>query len=112
MTYVFDIDGTICSNSNGDYDSAKPIKPRIEMVNSLYDKGHTIVLQTARGMGRTNNNQTSAYVLFYVYTVQQLGTWGVKYHSLFLGKPSGDVYVDDKGVKDAEFFDVHKEIEQ
>ena len=51
-------------------------------------------------------------MLFYNYTVQQLGTWGVKYHSLFLGKPSGDVYVDDKGVKDAEFFDVYKEIEQ
>jgi len=110
LTYVFDIDGTICSNSEGDYDYAEPIESRIQMVNSLYDEGHTIVLQTARGMGRTNNNQTAAYVLFYDYTVQQLETWGVKYHSLFLGKPSGDVYVDDKGVKDAEFFEKIKDL--
>ena len=112
MTYVFDIDGTICTNSSGKYELAEPLQERIGIVNKLYDEGHTIVFQTARGMGRTNNNQTAAYVLFYDYTVQQLGAWGVKYHSLFLGKPSGDVYVDDKGVKDTEFFDVHKEIEQ
>ena len=112
MTYVFDIDGTICSNSNGNYDLAEPIESRIRMVNSLYDEGHTIVLQTARGMGRTSNNQTAAYVLFYQYTTQQLKTWGVKYHSLFLGKPSGDVYVDDKGVNDVDFFDIYKGLKQ
>ena len=27
-----------------------------------------------------------------------------KYHQLILGKPSGDVYVDDKGIKDGDFF--------
>ena len=37
-------------------------------------------------------------------TKNQLETWGVKYHKLFMGKPSGDLYVDDKGVKDEHFF--------
>jgi|TARA_R110000744_G_scaffold200343_10_gene319469 hypothetical protein len=104
VTYVFDIDGTICTNSDGNYDYAEPLSERIEAVNSLYDEGHTIVFQTARGMGRTNNNQLSAYALFYDYTMQQLKSWGVKYHNLYLGKPAGDIYIDDKGIKDENFF--------
>ena len=109
MTYVFDIDGTICTNSDGDYDYAEPLQERIEAINNLYDEGHTIVFQTARGMGRTNNNQMAAYILFYEYTIQQLATWEVKYHALYLGKPSGDIYVDDKGVNDINFFDIYEE---
>ena len=53
MTYVFDIDGTICTKvTDGDYSKAEPIQDRIDLVNNLYDEGHTIVFQTARGMGR------------------------------------------------------------
>jgi hypothetical protein len=29
-------------------------------------------------------------------TEQQLQDWGCKYHSLWMGKPSYDVWVDDK----------------
>ena len=29
-------------------------------------------------------------------TISQLKSWGVKYHELYLGKPTADVYVDDK----------------
>ena len=105
MTYVFDIDGTICTTTDGSYDYAEPLLERISVINNLYDKGHTIVFQTARGMGRTNNNQLSAYILFYELTRKQLDNWGVKYHSLFLGKPSGDIYVDDKGANDIDFFE-------
>lgn len=104
MTYVFDIDGTICSLTGGDYESAKPLVDRIQIINRLFDEGNRITLLTARGMGRSNNNRTMAYDLFYDLTTQQLKEWGVKYHDLFLGKPSGDFYIDDKGIKDVEFF--------
>jgi len=104
MIYVFDIDGTICNNSNGDYDNAKPFHDRIEKNNKLYDKGHMIIYFTARGMGRTNNNVLEAYKLFYNFTKEQLNNWKVRYHDLFMGKPNGDIYVDDKGTKDADFY--------
>lgn len=104
MTYVFDIDGTICTITDGEYPTAKPLRDRIEKVNALYDEGHTIVFQTARGMGRSNNSEQFAYAKFYEFTKQQLEDWGVKYHSLFLGKPAGDIYIDDKGIKDEDFF--------
>jgi len=105
MTYVFDIDGTICTITNGDYSEAKPILSRIDVVNRLYSEGHTIHFHTARGMGRTNNSQVFAERLLYKITADQLKDWGVKYHRLFMGKPSGDIYIDDKGERDEDFFD-------
>lgn len=104
MTYVFDIDNTICYTKGSDYNNSKPIAERIEKINKLYDDGHTIIFQTARGMGRTRNNQVAAISMFYALTLEQLTRWGVKFHNLYLGKPAGDIYVDDKGCKDEEFF--------
>ena len=104
MIYVFDIDGTICSNSYGDYKHAVPFVDRIKKNNRLFDKGHTIIYYTARGMGRTNNNVIEAYKLFYDFTYQQLDNWGAKFHSLFMGKPQGDVYIDDKGKFEGDFY--------
>jgi len=104
MTYVFDIDGTICETNDSDYKNSKPFPERIKRVNALYDEGHTIHFLTARGMGRTNNNQSQSHNLLYNFTEEQLKGWGVKFHKLFLGKPSGDIYIDDKGMKDENFF--------
>ena len=105
MTYVFDIDGTICYNKGTNYEMAEPYVDRIKRVNELYEEGHTIIFQTARGMGRSGNSTAYAYTAFENLTKKQLEEWGVKYHALFLGKPAGDVYVDDKGIDDMEFFD-------
>ena len=104
MTYVFDIDGTICSLTKGNYGFAIPYNDRIQKINKLYDEGHTIIFQTARGMGRSNNNMGYANRAFYDFTRNQLLDWGVKFHDLFLGKPAGDVYIDDKGKTDIDFF--------
>ena len=104
-TYVFDIDGTICYSTNSDYENSKPIFYRISRINKLYDEGNNIIFHTARGMGRSNNSLAYAYAALYDLTKDQLKLWGVKYHKLFMGKPSGDIYIDDKGVKDEDFFD-------
>ncbi len=108
MTYIVDIDGTICSNhcetKGSDYSDSLPNKERIEKLNKLYDEGHNIIYMTARGMGRHMNNPQAAIEDFYAFTKSQLDNWGCKYHSLFLGKPAGDVYIDDKGVNDVDFF--------
>jgi len=104
MVYVFDIDGTICHTHKSAYEDALPIEERIKVINKLYDDGDTIYFLTARGMGRTNNSQNRAIELLHDFTEKQLISWGVKFHRLFLGKPAADLYVDDKGIKDADFF--------
>lgn len=105
MKYVFDIDGTVCTNTNGMYDLAKPVQERIDIINRLYDDGHTIWFQTARGMGRTNNDVSAAHDMYYDYTLAQLKSWGLKFHGLMMGKVSGDWYIDDRCVTDVSFFD-------
>ena len=37
LTYVFDIDGTICSLSDGDYKLVRPIYERIDIINQRID---------------------------------------------------------------------------
>jgi ribonucleotide monophosphatase NagD (HAD superfamily) len=106
-TYVIDIDGTICNNTFGDYESATPFEDRIAHLNKLYDEGNTIIYLTARGMGRYKNSRMLAHQNFFDLTYNQLQSWGCKFHELHLGKPAGDVYVDDKGVFSDEFF-VHE----
>ena len=103
--YVFDIDGTVCTTvSDGDYLNAKPYKHRILEINDLYDQGNKIIFHTARGMGRNKNNQQIAINQFYELTNKQLKSWNIKFHELYLGKPSGDIYIDDKGIKDEDYF--------
>lgn len=96
-TYCFDLDGTLCTITPGEYADANPIFERIQVVNELFELGHEIVIHTARG-STTGIDWTEL-------TKLQLATWEVKYHKLQLGKPFADVYVDDKGIKDSDFFE-------
>ncbi len=96
-TYCFDLDGTLCTNTEGDYDSAEPFPERIRKVNELFEEGNQILIFTARG--------TMTGIDWRELTKLQLDHWGVKYHNLELGKPFAHVYIDDRGVSDANFFD-------
>lgn len=107
MQYVIDIDGTICENgdcSSCKYEGSSPHLDRIDKINQLYDDGHIIKYFTSRGMGRYNDNGDKAKEKFYAFTKMQLDLWGCKYHELILGKPSGDIYIDDKGINANDFF--------
>ena len=97
MNYCFDIDDTICNtpkleNGKPGYLKSTPIPFMVEQVNRLYDEGHKIILQTARGRG-SGIDQTDL-------TIEQLERWGVKYHELepMFHKPTADIFIDDKGI--------------
>ena len=96
MIYIVDIDGTICTNTDGFYHEAVPFKNRIARFNRLYDQGHEIHYWTARGSS-SGKNWTEL-------THQQLSDWGCKYTSLKLGKPSYDVWIDDKAFNADDLF--------
>jgi hypothetical protein len=102
MKIVFDLDGTLCTNTDGNYSDAKPLSTRISRVNQLYDDGNHITIFTARGMGRSGDDPVEAEKKFIDLTRDQLNRWGVKYHRLILGKPSADLYIDAKGDKDVD----------
>lgn len=95
LTYIFDIDGTLCSQQH-DYAKAEPYIWKINIVNKLYEQGHTIKLWTARG--------TTRGIDYTQLTKNQLKKWGVKYHELIMGKPHYDLYIDDKSINQEQFF--------
>jgi phosphoglycolate phosphatase-like HAD superfamily hydrolase len=103
-TYVFDLDGTLCSDSMGNYHSAQPFIERIKHVNILYDKGNVIIIQTARGMGSSRNSVEEATLKWKEFTEIQISDWGLKYHQIYFGKPSGDLYIDDKAINEKDYF--------
>lgn len=89
-TYVFDLDGTLCTNTEGDYEDARPLPWAIERVNALRRAGHHITVFTARG--------TKTGIDWRELTERQLRAWGVEFDDLQLGKPYGEVYIDDKAL--------------
>jgi len=96
-TYIVDIDNTICATSHDNYRDSVPIYYRIEKINELYEQGNKIIYWTARG--------SSSGIDWTELTRDQLDSWGVKYHEVRLGKPSYDVWIDDKAHSDVDFFD-------
>ena len=96
MIYCFDLDETLCRTSGLEYDKAEPLTSRIQRVNELYDAGNTILVFTARG------SQTG--LDHFDLTRTQLKRWGLRFHELILGKPAADIYVDDRGISDSDFF--------
>lgn len=101
LTYVIDLDHTLCDtkrkkDGNWDYLGAKPYLERIAKVNKLYEEGHIIIIETARGSVSKRD--------WYDSTFNQLQSWGLKFNKLRTGtKFAADYYVDDKAV-DAEIF--------
>tara|TARA_B100002019_G_C21176201_1_gene551242 strand:- start:439 stop:729 length:291 start_codon:yes stop_codon:yes gene_type:complete len=88
MIYCIDIDGTICSKDNEDYNFAVPYEDRIEIINQLYEEGNKIIFFTARGSATGIDWEDT--------TKKQLDEWQVKYHELRFGKPHADVFIDDR----------------
>jgi hypothetical protein len=100
-TYMVDIDETICYTptveGRRDYKNSVPYPSRIAAINKLYDDGNIIQYWTARG--------SSSGIDWTDFTQKQLTQWGCKFHSCRCGKPSYDIWVDDKAINDKDFFD-------
>ena len=97
-TLCFDLDNVICTTKNNNYHNSRPKKKVINFINQLYSEGYTIKIFTARFMGRNNDNISKAKKKGYKLTLNQLRKWKLNYHKLIFGKPSFDLYIDDKSL--------------
>jgi CMP-N-acetylneuraminic acid synthetase len=89
LTFCIDIDGIIAyKNTDLDYSKAAPNLDNIKQINNLKDQGHSIILFTARGY--------KTGIDWEQITKTQLHKWGVKFSELKFGKPSADIYIDDR----------------
>lgn len=87
MQIIIDLDGTICQEMRQfSRCLANPIPDAVDTVNKLYDAGNIIIIYSARTWAE------------YEMTVDWLRKHGLKYHQLFMGKPVGDVWIDDRAI--------------
>jgi len=85
LKIVIDLDGTILEEKTvKKRHKATPLPGAIEAVNKLYEMGHVIIVYSARPESDLE------------LTLQQLDKYGIKYHRLVLGKPTGDIFIDDR----------------
>lgn len=85
LKIIIDLDGTILEEKiRAEKYTAMPLPGAVEAVNELYEMGHMIVIYSAR----TDSDLE--------LTREQLSKFGVKYHHLVLGKPTGDIFIDDR----------------
>jgi len=89
MRLYIDIDDTLIKSQYREcgvcgrrsYLEATPIQEEIDLVNKAYAKGFTIILFTGRGWD------------CFEITKKQVNDFGIKHHSLVMGKPDG-IYID------------------
>ena len=84
MIYCFDLDGTLCTNTNGKYARATPYLERIKKVNQLYSDGNYIIINSARGSNTGIN--------WYDTTEKQIKSWGINFHELHVGRSNGRIH--------------------
>lgn len=87
MQIIIDMDGTICSEERQfSRCLATPQVGAIETINKLYDDGNIIIIYSARTW------------VEYEMTVDWLKRHEINYHQLIMGKPIGDVWIDDRAI--------------
>lgn len=82
-TFIIDMDGIICVESKP-YCHAMPVWTSIFMIQKLYKEENKIIIHTSRRQ------------CDYKLTKDWLDAHDVPFHKLIMGKPKGDVYIDDK----------------
>jgi hypothetical protein len=100
LRLVFDVDG-VCANDQ----AAKPYVDRKvyewvpEMMKALKKSGHTLIFATARYMLKYKGDQFLADKVGKDELRFWLDCQGIPWDELYLGKPSGDLYPDDRGCR-------------
>ena len=102
-TIVCDIDDTILTTINRDYDNSQPKMEVIVGLRALKDAGWRIVLHTARGQGRSNGNIDLVREDVARDVETFCAKYDVPYDELILGKVWAAYYIDDRALRPEEF---------
>lgn len=114
LTFVFDIDGTICpiKNANENYENIVPHKDVIEKMREYHNGGAYIILYTSRNMNSYRGNIGLINANTAKILLQWLEKWEIPYDEIIYGKPwpgHFGFYVDDRAIRPDEFMKYNPE---
>ncbi|MEG2020471.1 MAG: capsular biosynthesis protein [Oscillospiraceae bacterium] len=108
MTFVFDIDGTLCpiKKKTDKYEDLIPYSKMLEKLRWYKEKGAKIILFTSRNMNSYGGNLGMINANTAKILMQWLEKWEIPYDEIIYGKPwpgHKGFYVDDRTVRPDEF---------
>ena len=108
LTFVFDIDGTICpiKKSNEKYEDLIPYDVVVKKIREYHESGARIILYTSRNMNSYNGNLGIINVKTAPILMDWLKKWEIPYDEIVYGKVwpgHNGFYVDDRTVRPDEF---------
>lgn len=110
LSFVFDIDGTICPIKKKDekYEDLVPYAAVVERIRSYRASGAKIILFTSRNMNSYQGNLGLINAHTAKILLQWLEKWDIPYDEILYGKPwpgHFGFYVDDRSVRPREFME-------
>jgi capsule biosynthesis phosphatase len=114
LTFVFDIDGTICpiKEKTQEYIDLIPFKSIVDKIREYKEGGARIVLFTARNMKSYNGNIGMINANTAKVMLEWLDKWEIPYDEIIYGKPwpgPRGFYVDDRSIRPDEFMKYSEE---
>ncbi|MBQ8971389.1 MAG: capsular biosynthesis protein [Lachnospiraceae bacterium] len=108
LTFIFDIDGTLCPIKGKDerYEDVVPYKSMVERIQEYKAGGAKIVLFTSRNMNSYHGNIGLINAHTAKIVLNWLEKWEIPYDEIIYGKPwpgHNGFYVDDRTVRPDEF---------
>ena len=100
LRICFDLDNTLVSYPSipGNYSTVKPIHANINLLKSLKNAGHEIIIYTARRMATHKHNIGKVMKDIALITLESLEALGIEYDEIIFGKPIADIYIDDRAM--------------
>lgn len=100
MSYriCFDLDGVICSikQPNETYADVKLTPGIKELIDSLHEEGHTIIINTARNMQTCGHCVGKVMKNVGKITLEWLEKHQIYYDEIYFGKPNAHIVIDDR----------------
>ena len=103
---IIDLDDTICSTKNGDYENSIPKVKVIKKIIEYKKLGFEIIIYTSRNMRTYKGNVELIKANTLPIIIRWLEKFDVPYDQILVGKPwpsFGGFYVDDKAIRPDEF---------
>tara|TARA_B100001248_G_scaffold174849_1_gene132633 strand:- start:934 stop:1311 length:378 start_codon:yes stop_codon:yes gene_type:complete len=106
---IIDLDDTICSTKNGDYENSIPKEKVIKKIKEYKNLGFEIIIYTSRNMRTYKGNVDLIKANTLPIIIKWLKKFDVPYDQIIVGKPwpsFGGFYVDDKAIRPNEFINL------
>ena len=106
---VMDLDETICSTVDRDYENSMPRAEVVERMREFKRAGYTLVINTSRNMNTYKGNLGRINTITLPLIVKWLERHNIPYDEIYVGKPwcgTHGFYVDDRAIRPSEFVEL------